>query len=467
MTGGAEPPSMTDRVDLTVVNCSVVTPAGHRPEAGVAVDDGRIAAVGRPDALPPADHTLDAGGDVLVPGVVDPHVHNRTPGLERKGDWESETRAAAAGGVTSVVGMPNVDPVIDTPERLERKLALGDEGALVDFGVHAAVTGDSYDRVPDLAGAGTVGLKVFLGTTVGEVPPPDDGQLLEAMRDAATVGVRVGFHEENAAVVDHETAKAQATGQDDPLDHAHARPVVAEREAIARIGLFAAETDCAAHAFHVSSGSAAAELGRARARGADLTAEATPHHLRFTEDHLGRVGNLARVNPPLRSRAERDSLREALAAGVVGCVGSDHAPHTDADKGVDDPHGDTWASTSGFVGLETLVPTLLTLVSEGLLTLPEWVDRQCRAPAQAWGLYPQKGSLQVGTHADLTLVDPDREWTLSRSTLHSRATATPFDGERFVGRPTATVVRGEVVYREDRGVVADPGDGRRLDPSRE
>lgn len=458
---------MTDRVDLAVVNCTLVTPAGRTPGGGVAVDDGRIAAVGRPETLPAADRTLDAGGDVCVPGVVDPHVHNRTPGLDRKGDWESETRAAAAGGVTSVVGMPNVDPVIDGAERVERKLALGDEHALVDFGVHAAVTGDSYDRVPGLAAAGTVGLKVFLGTTVGEVPPPDDGQLLEAMRDAADAGVRVGFHEENAAVVDHETARAQAAGRNAPVDHARARPVVAEQEAIARVGLFAAETGCAAHCFHVSAGSAAAELGRARARGADLTAEATPHHLRFAENHLREVGNLARVNPPLRSRAERDSLRQSLVAGVIGCVGSDHAPHTDADKRVDDPHGDTWAASSGFVGLETSVPTLLTLVGEGLLTLEEWVDRQCRAPAQTWGLYPEKGSLQVGTHADLTLVDPDREWTLSRSALHSRSTATPFDGERFVGKPTATVVRGEVVYREGEGVVGDPGHGQRLDPSRE
>lgn len=458
---------MTDRADLAVVNCTLVTPTGRTPDAGVAVDGGRIAAVGRPETLPAADRTVDAGGDLCVPGVVDPHVHNRTPGLRRKGDWESETRAAAAGGVTSVVGMPNVDPVIDSADRVERKLSLGDDAALVDFGVHAAVTGDSYDRVPELAAAGTVGLKVFLGTTVGGVSPPDDGQLLAAMRAAADAGVRVGFHAENAAVVDHETATVRAAGRTEPLDHAQARPVVAEREAIARVGLFAAETECAAHCFHISAGSAAAELGRVRARGADVTAEATPHHLRFTEDHLERVGNLARVNPPLRSRAERDALREALATGVIGCVGSDHAPHTDVDKRLDAPHGDTWAASSGFVGLETSVPTLLTLVDEGLLTLEEWVDRQSRAPARAWGLYPEKGSLQVGTHADLTLVDPDREWTLSRSALHSRSTATPFDGEKFVGRPTATVVRGAVVYREDEGVVGDPGHGQRLDPTRD
>jgi len=457
---------MTDRVDLAVVNCTLVTPEGRTPEAGVAVADGRIAAVGRPETLPAADRTLDADGDLCVPGVVDPHVHNRTPGLERKGDWESETRAAAAGGVTSVVGMPNVDPVIDSADRLERKLALGDESALVDFGVHAAVTGESYDRVPELAAAGTVGLKVFLGTTVGEVPPPDDGQLLDAMRDAADAGVRVGFHEEDAEIIDHETAEARTAGRSRPLDHARARPVVAEREAIARIGLFAAETDCQVHAFHVSAGSAAAELARARERGVDFTAEATPHHLWFTEEVLQEKGNVARVNPPLRPQRERDGLRVALADGTVGCVGSDHAPHTDADKGVDEPHGDTWASTSGFVGAETAAPALLTLVDEGLLTVEAWVDRHARAPARTWGLYPEKGSLQVGTHADVTVVDPDGEWTCSREDLHSKNTVTPFDGERFVGRPTATVVRGAVVYHEREGVLGDPGDGERLVPRR-
>lgn len=465
----AEDDPMTAEADLVVRNCTVVTPAGRTPDAGVAVADGRIVAVGRSDSLPAAARTLDGGGDVLVPGVVDPHIHNRTPGLEQKGDWESETRAAAAGGVTSVVGMPNTDPVVDSPARLERKLRLGDENALVDFGVHAAVTDDSYDRVAALAATGATGFKVFLGTTVGEVPPPDDGQLLDAMRAAADAGVRVGFHEENAAVVDHETAKTRAAGRDRPLDHARSRPVLAEREAVSRIGLYAAETGCPVHAFHVSSGSAAAELRRARERGADLTAEATPHHLWFDEDALRAdgVGNLARVNPPLRSRVERDGLRAALADGTVGCLGSDHAPHTDADKGLADPHGDTWAASSGFVGLETEVPALLTLVQEGLLSLETWVDRASRAPAKAWDLYPEKGSLQVGTHADLTLLDPDREWTLDRATLHSKNTATPFDGTAFVGRATATVVRGRVVYDEDRGVLADPGDGERLTPPRD
>lgn len=456
-------------VDLVVRDCTVVTPEGRTPDAGVAVADGQIVAVGRSDSLPDAERTLDGDGSVLVPGVVDPHVHNRTPGLERKGDWESETRAAAAGGVTSVVGMPNTDPVIDSPRRLKQKLRFGDENAFVDFGVHPAITGDSYDRVSELVAAGATGFKVFLGTTVGEVPPPDDGQLLEAMRAAAEAGVRVGFHEENAAIVDHETAKARAAGRNRPLDHARSRPVVAEQEAVSRIGLYAAETGCPVHCFHVTSGSAAQELHHARERGADVTAEATPHHLWFDESDLAEKGNLARVNPPLRAREERDGLQAAVAAGTVGCLGSDHAPHTDADKGIagdaDDPataQGDTWDAASGFVGLETAVPALLTLVSEGLLTLEEWVARASRNPARAWGLYPEKGSLQVGTHADLTLVDPDRAWTLDRADLHSRSTATPFDGESFVGSVTATVVRGEVVYREGEGVLAAPGDGERL-----
>jgi dihydroorotase/allantoinase len=453
-------------VDLAVVNGTVVTPAGRTHDAGVAVEGGRIAAVGHTDHLPGAERTLDADGDLVVPGLVDPHVHNRTPGLEHKGDWTSETRAAAAGGITSVVAMPNVDPVIDSPDRLERKLRLGATGALVDFGVHAAVTGDSYDRVRELAEAGTVGLKVFLGTTVGEVSPPDDGQLLDAMRAAADAGVRVGFHQEDAAVVDHETAKAREAGRDRPLDHARARPVVAEREAIARIGLFAAETDCPVHAFHVSAGTAAEELRRARERAVDFTAEATPHHLWFTEAALEERGNVARVNPPLRSREERDGLREALADGLVGCIGSDHAPHTGAEKGVDDPHGDTWAAASGFVGLESAAPAVLTLVDRGTLTPESWVDRQARAPARTWGLYPEKGSLQVGTHADVTVVDPTREWTLSRDALHSKNAVTPFDGEEFVGRATATVVRGTVVYREGEGVLGTPGYGDRLVPER-
>ncbi len=451
-------------VDLVVRNCTVVTPAGRTPDAGVAVEDGTIVAVGRTDRLPDAERVLDAEGCVLAPGVVDCHIHNREPGLEYKEDWESATRAAAAGGVTTVVGMPNTDPVIDRPEHLELKYERGEAGAHVDFQSYAVVTSENLELISDLDDAGVLGYKIFLGSTVGDVPPPTDGEILEAMERIGETGKRLGFHEENGEIIDHYTARFKREGRDEPIDHSHSRPVIAEREAVERMITFAEETDASVHMFHVSSGSAAEAVARGKDRGVDVTAETTPHYLWFTEDVMHELGNVARIQPPIRDADERKRLWEVgMDGGAIDCIATDHAPHTPEEKKVDDPFGNTWDATSGFVGLETEVPVALSFVEQGRLTLEEWVRRHSARPAQVWGMYPQKGSLQVGTDADFTIVDPDREWTLeSPDELHSKNCVTPFVGESFVGKPTATVVRGEVVY-EGGDVVGESGYGTRVD----
>jgi len=448
--------------DLVVTDCTIVTPAGRTPESGVAVSDGEIVAVGRPDQLPDADRTIDAEGNVLVPGIIDCHIHNREPGLEYKEDWESATRAAAAGGVTTVVGMPNTDPVIDRPEHLALKLERAEASAYVDFGSYVVVTSENLKRIPALDEAGALGYKIFLGSTVGDVPPPNDGEILEAMHAIRDTGKRLGFHEENGEIIDHYTEKFQAESRNEPIDHAHSRPVIAEQEAIERMITFAEETGVKIHMYHVSSGSGAKAVARGKARGVDVTAETTPHYLWFTEEVYREKGNVARIQPPIRDANERERLwRVGIDGGAIDCVATDHAPHTDEEKGVDDPFGNTWESISGFVGLETEVPVMLSFVDEGRLTLEEWVDLHSRRPAQVWDLYPKKGSLQVGTDADFTIVDPDREWTLEdRETLHSKTTVTPFEGESFVGKALTTVVRGEVVY-DDGELVGKSGYGTR------
>ncbi|WP_226007269.1 allantoinase AllB [Natrinema salinisoli] len=451
-------------VDLVVRNCTVVTPAGRSPDSGVAVEDGTIVAVGRSDRLPDADRVLDAEGNVLVPGIVDCHIHNREPGLEYKEDWESATRAAAAGGVTTVVGMPNTDPVIDRPEHLELKFERGEASAHVDFQSYAVVTSENLDLIPEIAETGPLGFKIFLGSTVGDVPPPNDGEILEAMEKIRETGKRLGFHEENGEIIDHYTERFQAAGRNEPIDHSHSRPVIAEQEAVERMITFAEETGAKIHMFHVSSGSAAEAVARGKSRGIDVTAETTPHYLWFTEDVMREKGNVARVQPPIRNADERERLWDVgIDDGAIDCIATDHAPHTPEEKMVDDPFGNTWDAISGFVGLETEVPAMLTFVDQGRFTLEEWVRRHSTCPAQVWGMYPQKGSLQVGTDADFTVVDPDREWTLEdRTDLHSKNCVTPFEGESFTGKAVATVVRGAIVA-EDGAVVGDSGHGTRVD----
>ncbi len=450
-------------VDLVVRNCTVVTPAERIENAGVAVQDGKIAAIARTESLPAADQTLDAAGNFVVPGIVDAHIHAREPGHEYKEDWESATRAAAAGGITTVVGMPNTDPLLDRPAHLTQAEERAHETAYVDFQHFAVITAENLELIPALDEAGVLGYKIFLGSTVGDVPAPDDGEILTAMEHVREAGKRLGFHEENGEIIDYYERAFRDAGRDEPIDHAHSRPVIAEREAIERMCTFAEEVGTKIHMYHVSSGSGAEAVARGKERGIDVTAETCPHYLWFTEEVLREKGNLARIQPPIRDDDERDRLWAALEAGTIDSIATDHAPHTDEEKGLDDPFASTWESISGFVGLETQVPAMLTFVDRGRLSLEAWVYRHATRPAQIWGLYPQKGSLQVGTDADFTIVDPDHEWTLDdRRTLHSKSTATPFEGETFTGSVVTTVVRGEVVYDGDT-VVGESGYGRCVD----
>ncbi|PSQ18741.1 allantoinase [Halobacteriales archaeon QS_8_69_26] len=451
-------------VDLVVENCTIVTPEGRvGPGAGVAVEDGTIVAVGEADQLPEADETFDAGGDYLAPGIIDCHIHNRTPGLEYKEDWETATRAAAAGGVTTVHGMPNTDPIIDGPGPIETKTEMGEENALVDFQFYAVVTSDNYDRIHALDEAGVVGYKVFLGTTIGAIPPPTNGELLTALEQVAETGKRMGFHEDWQ--VEPLVEKYEAEGKTDPIYHSWSRPPVTERECVSRTILFAEETGAKIHMFHLSVGTGARIVSEGKDRGVDVTAETMPHYLWFTEDVMREKGNVARIQPPIRDQEEQDVLwAEGIHGDGIDCIATDHSPHTDEEKGMADPFGNTWEAISGFVGLETEVPAMLTFVNQGRLSMEQWVRMHSTRPAQIWGMYPEKGSLQVGTDADFTLFDPDREWTLEdRHTLHSKNTVTPFEGESFTGKVTGTVVRGDVVYTEDDGVVGAPGHGRMID----
>jgi dihydroorotase/allantoinase len=443
--------------ETRIENARLLTEAGLTDGGmGVAVAGSELVATGRDGSLPPADRVVDVEGAIVAPGIVDEHVHDRSLGQTHKEDWETLTRAAAAGGATTVLGHGNTDPFVEDPDHLERKFERARRDALVDFGAFAWVTSNNYDRLAPLADAGAVGFQASLAERA-----PTDGQLLKAMETVAQLEERLGVHVENGAIIDRRTESLRAGDSDHPSDHGRARPAVAERAGAATVVELARETGCPLHVFQVSAGSTLVPLERARRDGLDLTVETCPHYLWFTDEEMDRQGSAAVVSPPLRSGAERDRLREGIAEGVVDCIGTDHAPHTDAEKAVEDPFGSVWEVDHGFVGLETAVPALLTLASEGLLTLPEWIRMASSEPARTWGLYPQKGSLQPGTDADLVVIDPDREWTLDRTDLHSKGRVTPFDGQRFRGRVTATMVRGEFVYRKGE-VVGSPGDGRRV-----
>jgi dihydroorotase len=446
---------MAESLELIVRNGTLVSGDGRRA-ADVAVAHGRVVAIASPRQLASIDgEEIDARGLFVLPGLIDSHVHFRSPGLEQAEDWQTGTRAALMGGVTTVLDMPNTLPPTDSAEAADDKLRLADLTADCDFGLFGLL-GRQTDRDLDglLANRSVVGLKAFLGSTTGDLAVPDDEGVLRGLAAARRHGVRVAFHAEDEIAIRAAQQRLRRAGRTDPLAHAEARPPEAEVRAIERAAALLARGAAKGHVCHVSTVDGLAAVEAWRARGVDLTCEVTPHHLLLTTLDLERAGSLAKMNPPLRPPGVGDQLFDALAGSRIDMIASDHAPHTAEDK-----RGDIWTAAAGMPGVETMLPLLLTAVADGRLALERLVTATAEAPARAWGLWPAKGGVAVGSDADLTLVDLDREGVIRAGALHGRNNATPFEGWPTRGAAVATIVRGRVVAR-DGELVGERGWGR-------
>ncbi|MFZ8858080.1 MAG: dihydroorotase [Candidatus Caldarchaeales archaeon] len=237
----------------------------------------------------------------------------------------------------------------------------------------------------------------------------------------------------------------RAGGRKDPLAHMEARPIAAEVFAVAKALLAAKITGCRLHVFHLSSGEALSVIRTLRPLGMDVTVETCPHYLLLDgREALERLGNVAKVNPPIRSKSDSEALWDALRKGEIDAIGSDHAPHLPEEKGSED----VWSAPSGFPGVETMLPLMLTEVHRGRLTFTDLSRLLSEGPARIWGLYPRKGAIAIGSDGDLTIVDPDAESVIRSERLHSRSKVTPFEGFKVRGMPVYTVVRGEVVMEK-------------------
>lgn len=430
--------------DLIIQNGKIVTPQHTREGWSIAVRDGKIAALDRLENFPPAQATIDAAGKYVLPGVIDAHVHFREPGAEYKEDFASGTTAAAAGGVATVLDMPNNRPVCATVERLREKIDRIAPKARVDFGLLAAVVGDNLGQIPLLADAGAIGYKIFMGATVGGVPGPDDAAMLKAMAVIRETALPLAVHAENNSIIEFFSRQLKAQRRTDPAAHVASRPAIAEAEAVQRAILFASETGCNLHICHLSSKPGVEMVRSARRRGLNVTAEATPHHLLLNDMHMEEVGGIQKINPPVRSREHAEALWKGLADGTIGMIATDHSPHTAAEK----TNSDIWQVIPGFVGVETSVPLMLTQVNQGRLSLNDYVRLAAENPARIFNLYPRKGVVAVGADADFTIVDMERSATISSQRLHSRSSTTPFDGWKVKGVPVITIVRGRVVMKD-------------------
>ena len=396
-----------------------------------------------------ANASSDAAGLLVLPGLIDPQVHFREPGLEHKEDLATGSLAAVAGGVTAVMEMPNTKPPTIDPASLADKLERASDRMRSDHAFFLGATAENADLLGEWEQTpGCAGVKVFMGSSTGSLLVPDDETLERVLRSGTR---RVAVHSEDEdrlreryAALEPGTAVAE---------HPNVRDVEAAVRATVRLLNLVERTGRKIHLLHVSTAEEI-ELLRERDLGELVTAETTPNHLFMTApDCYERWGSLAQMNPPVRTERHRDALREALVDGTLTCIGSDHAPHTLEEKARPYPR-----SPSGIPGVQTILPLLLTAVRDGWLTLQDVARVTSAGPARAYGI-AGKGALDVGCDADVVLVDTSEQGPLRLGDLRSRAAYSPYVGMRLAGAPVLTLLRGRVVYDGRQGVVAEREQG--------
>mgnify|MGYP003575200289 FL=1 len=435
----------------------MILPSG-RQSVDLAIEHGLISAIG--SHLQASGEIIDATGLVVLPGVIDPHVHFNEPGRERWEGWEAGTRGAARGGVTTVLEMPlNAHPPTTTAAAFDAKLAVASRKALVDFGLWGGLVPENLGELESLHTRGVVGFKAFMSHSgIDDFQRVSDAVLAIGLKIAARLGrgALVGVHAESQELLDHHAA---AQGPD-RLSWCHARPPAAEVEAIERLlgCMRGAGTGSRAHVVHVSCVEGLEVVDHARTKGVAITAETCPHYLAFDETDFDRIGPALKCAPPIRDAETRAGVWQALLEGRVDFIGSDHSPCPALDKQKGD--GDIRQAWGGIAGIQATLPVL---ISDGVhargLSFERLAHLTATAPAQTFGLYPRKGAIAVGADADLALVDPAREWTLMPSELETRSGISPYLGRRFKGRVVRTMVRGSTVFADDQ-VVGAPGWGQ-------
>jgi dihydroorotase len=423
--------------DRLIRNGKIVTSQGVN-EGDVGISGGKIVAVGALGDIP-AEETIDAKGLLVMPGVIDTQVHFREPGMEHKEDIESGTRSAILGGVTTIFEMPNTNPTTTTKEALEDKLRRAAGRAWCDFGFFVGASADNLDELAGLEMLpGSPGIKIFMGSSTGSLLVGDDDLVRKALLNGSR---RVSVHSEDEQRLSER--KKQFANVTSAAEHPNIRDAESARISTERLLRISEETGRPVHILHVSSLDEIPLIRMAKRQLGRVTAEVTPQHLCFAApEAYEKLGTLAQMNPPIRTQEHQDALWAALHEGLFDVFGSDHAPHTLEEKAKPYPQ-----SPSGMPGVQTMLPVLLTFVSQGRLRFEDIARMASETPASIFGI-KDKGLIAERHDADLVLVDPDRKTVFDRSMVASKCGWSPYEGETFTGWPVRVILRGKDVMQE-------------------
>lgn len=394
--------------------------------------------------------TIDASNKLVIPGAIDPHAHIYDPEYEYRETFQTGTKAAAAGGVTTFFDMPLTTPVI-SEEQIKNKIKKGEKESLIDFSIHSGMFTDQYQRISKIK---ELGINSFKSFTCPPYQVNTDQIYKIGKKIKKQNGVYI-LHSEDGNLIKH----FEQNKSPEIMARNKSRPSFIEEIAIDKVGKIARETGFKYHIAHLSSKKGVKALKNLK-KESKITAETTPQFLTFTREDVKKEGPYLTMNPPIKSKEDQKTLWKALRNGTIDMIGTDHAPGTKQEKEVG--WKDIWEAWGGLPGIQEMLPIMLNGVNNGKLTIEDLIRTTSKNAAKLFGLYPQKGSLLPGTDADLTIVDMDQKYKIKNEDTYYKVGWTPYDGIKLQGKIKTTIIRGKIVYEEQNGIKASKEHGKFL-----
>jgi len=419
-------------VDLTIKNCKL----WYKKKTlalGIAIDEGKIVSISKDLRLPRSDKKINCRGKIVLPGLIDVHVHFREPGFTWKEDWSTGSKAAAHGGITHVMDMPNTDPPTITIRDIIEKKELAKK-SVVNFGIYAGVVEGNINDVKELA-KNADAFKIYMSESTGGLKLDDNLLLSKAFYNITNTGKIVCVHAENQAI--NERALRVHRKSPDPIEYSLARPVESEVTAIKDAIETARRTEVKLHVCHVTTKEGLNLIKKAK-KDVNVTCETCPHYLFMTQNDLKKMGTLAKMNPPPRTKEDQTALWKGISNKTIDILASDHAPHTMEEK-----LQDIWLAPGGVPGVETTLQLMLNAVNKRMIKLERLVELMHDNPVKRFSL--NNYGIEVGKDANFTIIDLKKQWKISNDDLLTKCKWSPYDGWKGKGMPIGTIINGKEV----------------------
>jgi dihydroorotase len=421
-------------------------------DCNLAIEKDKIFKIGKEAHMPKADETINLKNLLVLPGLIDAHVHLRDEGKAYKEDFYTGTAAAAAGGVTTVLDMPNNAPVTMSAETLKNRMQTAKKKTIVNVGFYSEFP-NNLEEMASIVAEGAIAFKLFMTCQIGGLNIDNDQALQEAFKKVGELNVPVAVHAEDKAALTEAEAKLKKAKRHDAAAFLEAHSEQVELKAVERLLKLSAQIRMRLHFCHVTTREGLDAVAEAKKSGRAVTCEVTPNHLLLSSEDFERCGSLLAIMPPLRSSSHIESLWKGIADGWVDTIGSDHAPHTLEEKSA----SNIWDAKVGVPGLETTLPLMLTMVRKKRLSLANLVYLLSEKTAEIFNL-TDRGRLEQGKKADLVAVDFNRKFTIDASQFHSKAKYSPYNGWELQGMPVKTFVNGLLVM-DRQEIVVKAGSG--------